>query len=783
MTTDKQFLPELTQNFQKAQIPQAKPPLIQWFYDLPIARKQFIAILGSPLLTLGVVFVAQNVIVNNAINSLASQAETQNTVTEINYSIKVNQMGFGFRGQSDNSAIINAAKLYSEGKPLTPEQRSQVLRILKNEITARQIEYATLVGKDAKIIVNANTNRTGEVFNPNGLVGEVLGKDNRQIKANTLVTWSELKKENPPLPKGFANQDALIRYTVTPVNDPITQKPIAALISGDIINGKFVIPKLTIKQFRGGYSAIYQRNAKGDFTVASSLDQGTAASVDKAQQNIALPSKELLDQAVTNPGTQATSRLKIGSQNYTLAAITIPNLARQELTGPVPVDSKDQPVAVLVRGAPETSLEQINEVTNTLVMVVIGLVALLTFFLLILFRETISRRLIDLQGLTKQFAEGDRQVRAMPLANDEIGQLETTFNQLAETIVSSETVLAQEADRQRQEKETLQYELINLLSEVEGAASGDLTVRASLTAGEIGIIGDFFNAIIESLREVVTQVKDTANQVNSSVGANETSVRNLSAIALTQSEQVMETLHSVEAMTTSMQEVAKNANQAAAVSRTAADKAEAGGSAMELSVANILKLRETVAETAKKVKRLGEASQQISKVVVLINQIALKTNLLAVNASIEAAKAGEEGRGFAVVAEEVGALASQSADATKEIERIVENIQQETSEVVEAMEEGTSQVVEGTRLVEDARESLRQIVDVSRTVNDLFQQISLSTTHQSETSQSLQVLMEQIAEISKQTSTSSLEISSSLQETVGIAQQLQSSVKTFKVEV
>jgi methyl-accepting chemotaxis protein len=188
-----------------------------------------------------------------------------------------------------------------------------------------------------------------------------------------------------------------------------------------------------------------------------------------------------------------------------------------------------------------------------------------------------------------------------------------------------------------------------------------------------------------------------------------------------------------------------------------------------------------VAETAKKVKRLGESSQQISKVVSLINQIALQTNLLAINAGIEAARAGEEGQGFAVVAEEVGELAARSAAATKEIEQIVENIQQETADVVEAMELGTAQVVEGTHLVEDAKLSLSQILEVSRQIDTLVQSISSATVSQVQTSQAVTELMKEIALVSERTSDSTRHVSGSLQETVEIAAQLQASVSTFKV--
>jgi methyl-accepting chemotaxis protein PixJ len=337
------------------------------------------------------------------------------------------------------------------------------------------------------------------------------------------------------------------------------------------------------------------------------------------------------------------------------------------------------------------------------------------------------------------------------------------------------------ASEQRQQKETLQRQLLELLSDVEGAAQGDLTVRAEVTAGEIGTVADFFNAVIESLRFIVTNVKKAAAQVNASLGENEGAIRQLSVEALQQAEETTRTLDSLEQMTRSIQQVASSARQAADVARLASSTAEAGGVAMDRSVQNIFTLRETVAQTAKKVKRLGESSQRISKVASLIDQIALQTNLLAINAGIEAARAGEQGQGFAVVAEEVGELAARSAAATKEIEKIVENIQQETAEVVEAMELGTTQVVEGTHLVEDAKLSLSQILDVSRQIDSLVQSISTATVSQAETSIAVTELMKQIASVSERTSVSTLQVSGALQQTVGIAQELQTSVGTFKV--
>jgi methyl-accepting chemotaxis protein len=269
--------------------------------------------------------------------------------------------------------------------------------------------------------------------------------------------------------------------------------------------------------------------------------------------------------------------------------------------------------------------------------------------------------------------------------------------------------------------------------------------------------------------------------VNTSVGSNEATIRQLAESALQQATEITRTLDSVQQMSQSVQDVAENARQAAAIARSASTSAQTGGAAIDRTVASILNLRETVAETAKKVKRLGESSLAISKAVTLINQLATKTRLLAINASIEAALAGEQGQGFAVVAEEVGSLAVQSASATQEIAQIVEAIQRETGEVVRAMEDSTAQVVEGTNLVEQTKRSLGQILDVSRQIDELVESISTATVSQSQTSQTLTALMQQIAQVSERTSESSRQASDALKQTVEVAQQLQASVGTFKV--
>jgi methyl-accepting chemotaxis protein PixJ len=366
---------------------------------------------------------------------------------------------------------------------------------------------------------------------------------------------------------------------------------------------------------------------------------------------------------------------------------------------------------------------------------------------------------------------------ATPIAAG-LGGFAATERSLFEAVASE-----QRAQTAKTENEQRQKELLRLLMEIEGASEGDLTVRSEISDGEIAIVGDFFNSIIESLREIVTTVKDAAGKVNGSVGDNESEVRLLTAAAAKQADQIQVTLAKIETVTDSIRSVSADARQAATVATSAASTAEVGGQAMDRTVQSIVQLRETISETAKKVKRLGESSQQISKVTGLIDQIALQTNLLAINASIEAARAGEEGRGFAVVAEEVGQLAAQSAAATKEIEKIVETIQRETSAVAQAMELSTTQVVEGTQSVEQTKTSLKQIIALSNQMDAFLQSISIATNDQVETSQAVKVDMAAVALISEQTSDSSKQVSTSLQQTVTIAQALQASVGKFKVNV
>jgi twitching motility protein PilJ len=405
-----------------------------------------------------------------------------------------------------------------------------------------------------------------------------------------------------------------------------------------------------------------------------------------------------------------------------------------------------------------------------------------TWLLGLLLIRQIKETIDDLQNQFDAIYEGNFNVRAKVLSEDELGQLAQRFNYISQVILTATTEAQERATATEKAREKLQRQVIRLLDDVEGASRGDLTVQAEVTADELGAVADAFNLTIQNLCEIVRQVKGAAKQVNKNSTDSEAFARNNSSDALRMAEELAVTLNSVQLMTESIQRVAENAHEAEEVAHTSSVTALKGGEAVERTVGGILQIRETVSETARKVKRLAEASQEISKIVAVISQIASRTNLLALNASIQAARAGEAGRGFAIVADEVRQLADRSAKSLKEIEQIVLQIQSETGSVMTAMEEGIQQVIDVTDKSEQSKRALEDIIEVSNRINTLVRSISGDTVKQQENSGAVAQVMQSIELIAQETSQESQRVAGSLQTLVSISRDLLTSVERFRVD-
>ncbi len=342
--------------------------------------------------------------------------------------------------------------------------------------------------------------------------------------------------------------------------------------------------------------------------------------------------------------------------------------------------------------------------------------------------------------------------------------------------------LAEGARQQKEAKELIQRRAMELLTEVDPVSRGDLTVRARVTDDELGTVADSYNQTIENLSQIVIQVQSAATEVTDVATTNGLSIQALSNDALHQAEEISHALEQIQKVAATTLIVASSARETEQAVQQANETVAQGDAAMNRTVEGILVIRDTVAATAKKIKRLSESSQKISKVVSLISNFAAQTNLLALNASIEAARAGEQGRGFAVVADEVRSLARQSAAATAEIEKLVQEIQTETSEVSAAMEAGTEQVVKGTQLVNETRQSLTAIAAVAGQIKGMVESIALASVNQTEESQTATSIIAGVATMANKTSKDALSTMEAFQKLLDTARALQTSVGQFKVE-
>ena len=326
-----------------------------------------------------------------------------------------------------------------------------------------------------------------------------------------------------------------------------------------------------------------------------------------------------------------------------------------------------------------------------------------------------------------------------------------------------------------------QLAVLDLLDEMGDLSEGDLTVQAQVKENITGAIADSINYTIESLRSVVTEINRASEQVNTATGAAQSTSVALLEAAEMQSQQIADTTQAVNGMSTSIQQVATNAHQAAQVAQRSWQAAAQGSQAVQNTIAGMNGIREQIQETSKRIKRLGESSQEIGEIVELISDITEQTNILALNAAIQAASAGEAGRGFTVVAEEVQRLAERSSEATKQISAIVKTIQTDTNSAVAAMEKSTEGVVEGAKLSDAAGQALTEIETVTNNLARLIQSISAATEAQTNAASQVTKNMQDIQEITSMTSQGTKQTAESVGQLTTLAAELRQSVAGFKL--
>jgi len=326
-----------------------------------------------------------------------------------------------------------------------------------------------------------------------------------------------------------------------------------------------------------------------------------------------------------------------------------------------------------------------------------------------------------------------------------------------------------------------QEAILRLLNEMGDLADGDLTVRAQVTEDITGAIADSMNYTIDELRTLVAGVNNAAIQVTQKTAHAQSISAELLGAAERQSKEIEETTAQVLQVSRSISEVSSTAEEGARVAQRSLAASDKGRLAVQNSISGMNDIREQIQETSKRIKRLGESSQEIGEIVELISDITEQTNVLALNAAIQAASAGEAGRGFSVVAEEVQRLAERSGEATKQIGAIVKTIQADTQDAVAAMEKSTMGVVEGAKLSDAAGQALSEIDFVTKNLAQLIQTISQATQTQASATNKVAQNMQDILEITRQTTRGTQQAAGSIRDLAAVAQELKSSVSGFKL--
>jgi twitching motility protein PilJ len=397
----------------------------------------------------------------------------------------------------------------------------------------------------------------------------------------------------------------------------------------------------------------------------------------------------------------------------------------------------------------------------------------MSLIMLIALGNKVSKPVGELVVYSHKFAAGEYSSRPEIDSNDDFELIAENFTRSSERI--NRAIHNQEA------QENLQKSVTEFLTVVSQIARGDLTLRGKVTSDGLGNVVDSVNYMLDNFNKVLERVRKAAIDVSSSANDILLSSEEMASGAVQQDQEITNTSSAVEELTVSMKQVSNNAEASAEAARRALDAAEQGNRAVRDTLEGMQRIRSSVQATAKKIKSLGDRSLEISEIINVINDITEQTNLLALNAAIEAARAGEAGRGFAVVADEVRKLAEHSRTATKDIAALIKAIQAETNEAVVVMEEGTKEVEVGARLADQAGKALEAISSVVRQSAELVQEISLASKQQVRGTEGVANAMQIISNITRQTSQGARQTARTVENMVKLSEQLNEALSQFRI--
>ncbi len=417
------------------------------------------------------------------------------------------------------------------------------------------------------------------------------------------------------------------------------------------------------------------------------------------------------------------------------------------------------------------------EDTASLVLKVVlplGIVAILLAVLIALkLSQGLTNQVNLIMSLLDEIGRGNYQARTSVVSNDELGVMASTLNGMLDNI--TELIQSQE------ERDIIQESIMKLLEEISALTEGDFTGRAEVTEDITGAIADSFNAMADQFTDIISKVKVATESVDTTSEQVARQTMTLAQKNIEQVQGVSGAVEAIEKMAQSIREVATNAQRSATVSRQSRVNAQEGALAVIETNKAMSDIREQINETARSIKRLGESSLEIGNIVQIIDDIADRTSILALNASIQAAMAGEAGHGFAVVADEVQRLADNSSNSTKQIDVLVKSIQNEIKEVSNRIDEGISKVVQGSKLADGAHAKLQEIEKVSNDLAVLIESITEATTEQVHVSETISQTMKEVGEISRESSLSSQDTAASMNVLSKTARDLHSAVEIFKI--